>query len=88
MLKIHITTQARNRTVPALMKKPFSLSHTCRSTVLADGMWYCGSSITNGAGLPENGLVFFNMIAATNTATIPTKYMSGVIKPAISQPVT
>ena len=51
-------------------------------------MWYAGSSITNGAGLPENGLVFFNMIADTRTAAIPTKYMIGAIIPATSQPVT
>ena len=84
----HITTQARNRIVPALMIKPFSLSQTCIRTVLADGIWYCGSSITNGAGFPENGFVFFNMIAATRTATIPTKYMIGAIIPATSQSVT
>ena len=47
-----------------------------------------GSIITKGAGFPENGFVFFNMIAATRTATIPTKYMIGAIMPATSQPVT
>ena len=34
----HITTHARNRIVPALIMKPFSLSHTWRSTVLACGI--------------------------------------------------
>ena len=84
----HITTQARNKIVPALMMKPFSLSHTWRRTVLACGIWYCGSSITNGAGFPENGFVFFRMIAATSTATIPMKYISGAINELSWYPAT
>ena len=82
--KNHMTTQARNKIVPALMMKPFRRSHTCMSTVFTLGIWYCGSSMTKGAGLPENGFVFFKMIAATSTATMPRKYMSGATRPPAS----
>ena len=86
--KNQITIQATTKIVPALIKNPFNLSHTCNNTVFALGIWYSGNSITNGAGLPEKGFVFFNIIAATNTATIPTKYIAGAINPAACQPAT
>ena len=80
--------QATTKIVPALIKNAFNLSHTCNNTVLTLGIWYSGNSITNGAGLPENGFVFFKIIAETNTATIPKKYIAGAIIPPASQPAT
>ena len=65
--------------VPAFLIKPQSLSQVCMSTVLADGIWYAGSSITKGAASPENGFVFFKMMADTSTAATPMKYMRGAI---------
>ena len=80
--RIHMITQARNRIVPAFLMKPHRRSQVCIRTVLADGMWYAGNSITNGAASPENGFVFFNMIAATRTQTIPNAYIKNAVFPA------
>ena len=79
-----ITKHATTRIVPALIKNALVLSQTCINTVFKLGIWYAGSSITNGAGLPEKGLVFFRIIAETRTATIPAKYINGAINPADS----
>ena len=49
-------------------------SHIERRTLLSVGIWYAGSSITNGAGSPENIAVFFSMIPETMIAAIPMKY--------------
>jgi len=48
-------------------------SHMERSTLPTVGMWYAGSSITNGAGSPANIFVFFRMIPETTIAAIPRK---------------
>ena len=64
--------------------KPLRRSQTCMRTVLAEGTWYCGSSMTKGAGLPEKGAVFLSIIAAQSTAAIPMKNMSGAITPPAS----
>ena len=37
--KTHITTQAKNRIVPAFLIKPQSRSQVCINTVFADGIW-------------------------------------------------
>ena len=38
------------------------------------GRWYAGSSITNGAGSPENIFVFLSIIPDTTIAAMPMKY--------------
>ena len=53
------------------------LSHILLSTLLTVGMWYAGSSITNGAGSPENIFVFLRIIPEQIIAAIPTKYALG-----------
>ena len=53
------------------------LSHMLLSTLLTVGIWYAGSSITNGAGSPENIFVFLRIIPEQIIAAIPTKYALG-----------
>ena len=61
-------------TVPAFLIKEDALSQILLSTLPAVGIWYCGSSITNGDGSPANILVFFNMIPEHTIAATPMKY--------------
>ena len=49
-------------------------SHIERRTLSRVGIWYAGSSITNGAGSPENIFVFLSIIPEIMIAAIPTKY--------------
>ena len=49
-------------------------SHMERRTLLSVGIWYAGSSITNGAGSPENIAVFFSMIPDMMIEAMPMKY--------------
>ena len=60
--------------VPAFFMNDQPLSHVRRRTEPTVGMWYAGSSITNGAGSPANILVFFRMIPEMMIAAIPKKY--------------
>lgn len=46
------------------------------------GIWYAGSSITNGAGSPANIFVFFRMIPEQMIAAIPRKYADGATQDA------
>ena len=64
---------ARVITVPAFLTKLVPLSAIDLITEPAVGIWYAGSSITNGEGSPENILVFLSMIPETTIAAIPTK---------------
>ena len=60
--------------VPAFLMKDQPRSHMERRTLPSVGIWYAGSSITNGAGSPANLFVFFSMIPEMMIAAIPTKY--------------
>ena len=60
--------------VPAFLINDQPLSHIERRTFETVGMWYAGSSITNGAGSPENIFVFLSIIPETMIAAIPIKY--------------
>ena len=71
--KNQITTVATRITVPAFTMKALTLSHTVLRTFEARGIWYSGSSITNGAGSPAKRLVFFNIKPEIITANIPEK---------------
>ena len=46
----------------------------CAERCSSVGIWYAGSSITNGAGSPANIFVFLSMIPEIMIAAIPTKY--------------
>ena len=59
--------------VPAFLIKDQPRSHMDRSTFFKVGMWYAGSSITNGAGSPANIFVFFSMMPEITIAAIPMK---------------
>ena len=48
-------------------------SHMLRRTLPRVGQWYAGSSMTNGAGSPENILVFFSMMPEMMMAAMPMK---------------
>ena len=63
--------------VPAFLMKDQPRSHMLRSTFPTVGIWYAGSSITNGAGSPANIFVFFKIIPEQMIAAIPTKYALG-----------
>ena len=58
---------------PARLMKLQPRSQVLRSTLAAEGTWYAGSSITNGAGSPRNGRVFLRMMPLTMTAATPRK---------------
>ena len=60
--------------VPAFLMKLQPRSHMLRRTLPRVGQWYAGSSITKGAGSPENILVFFSMIPEMMIAAMPMKY--------------
>ena len=60
--------------VPAFLMNDQPRSHMLRSTFKSVGIWYAGSSITNGAGSPANIFVFLSMIPEMIIAAIPTKY--------------
>ena len=60
-------------------------SHMLRSTFPTVGIWYAGSSITNGAGSPANIFVFFKIIPEQMIAAIPTKYALHETQPALSK---
>ena len=64
----------RRMIVPAFLMNDQPRSHIERSTLPTVGMWYAGSSITNGAGSPANIFVFLRMIPETMIAAIPKKY--------------
>ena len=57
------------------------LSHIERSRFITVGIWYAGSSITNGAGSPANIFVFFSIIPEMIIAAIPMKYADVATKP-------
>ena len=59
--------------VPAFLMNDQPRSHIERSTLPTVGQWYAGSSMTNGAGSPAKGLVFFSMIPEMMIASIPRK---------------
>ncbi len=63
----------RRITVPAFLIKDQPRSHMLLSTFPTVGIWYAGSSMTNGAGSPANIFVFFNIIPEQIIAAIPTK---------------
>ena len=66
--------------VPAFLMNDQPRSHMLRRTFITVGIWYAGSSITNGAGSPANILVFFSIIPETMIAAIPTKYAEVAIQ--------
>ena len=70
--------------VPAFLINDHPLSHMLRSTFPTVGIWYAGSSITNGAGSPANIFVFFKIIPEQMIAAIPTKYALGATHEAPS----
>ena len=59
--------------VPAFLMNAQPRSHMLRRTLPTVGQWYAGSSMTNGAGSPENILVFFKMIPEQMMAAMPRK---------------
>ena len=59
--------------VPAFLMKDQPRSHMERRTLPTVGQWYAGSSITKGAGSPENILVFFRMMPETMMQAMPRK---------------
>ena len=71
--------------VPAFLMKDHPRSHMLRSTFPTVGIWYAGSSITNGAGSPANIFVFFKIIPEQMIAAIPTKYALQETHPALSK---
>ena len=60
-------------TVPARLMKDQPRSQVARSTLLAAGTWYWGSSMTKGAGSPAKALVFFRIMPETMMAATPMK---------------
>ena len=58
---------------PAFLMNDQPRSHIERRTLLSVGIWYAGSSITKGAGSPENIVVFFSMMPETIIAAMPMK---------------
>ena len=77
-----ITIVDRRMIVPALRIKDHPRSHMLRRTLPTVGIWYAGSSITKGAGSPENIFVFFRIIPEQMIAATPTKYASGATQGA------
>lgn len=65
--------------VPAFLMNDQPLSQVERSALLSVGIWYAGSSMTNGAGSPENIAVFLSMMPDTIIESIPTKYADAAI---------
>ena len=63
----------RRMIVPAFLMKDQPRSHMLRRTLPRVGQWYAGSSMTNGAGSPENILVFFNIMPEMTIAAMPMK---------------
>ena len=61
-------------TVPARLMNDHPRSHIALNTFVTLGAWYAGSSITNGAGSPSKGFVFFSIIPDTIIAATPIKY--------------
>ena len=57
--------------VPAFLQKAQPLSSVPLMMLVALGMWYGGSSMMNGAGVPERLLSFFRMIPDMRTMMIP-----------------
>lgn len=72
-----IRTDATRMMVPALLMKDHPRSHMLPSMVPKVGIWYAGSSMTKGAGLPEKALSFFRMMPESSTDAIPMKYTLG-----------
>ena len=70
--------------VPAFLINDQPRSHVLLSTFPTVGIWYAGSSITNGAGSPANIFVFFKIIPEQMIAAIPTKYALGATQGASS----
>ena len=68
-----ITPHATKMTVPALMMNALPRSHMWISTPFGAGKWYCGSSMTKGAGSPANILVFLRMTPERMTMKMPKK---------------
>ena len=68
----HTRIVERRIIVPAFLMNDQPLSHIERSRFITVGIWYAGSSITNGAGSPANIFVFFSIIP--EIAAIPMKY--------------
>ena len=60
--------------VPAFLINDQPRSHILLNTEPIVGMWYGGSSITNGDGSPANIFVFLSMIPEQMIAAIPMKY--------------
>ena len=65
--------ELKSTIVVALFTKSQPLSKVERNTLRAEGKWYVGSSITNGAGFPANALNFFKMTPESTTANTPMK---------------
>ena len=63
----------RRMMVPAFLTKAQALSSTALALVKNEGMWYGGSSMMKGAGVPASDLNFFRMIPDMMTMTIPPK---------------
>ena len=60
-------------TVPAFLMKDQPRSQVARNKFFRVGKWYGGSSITNGAGSPENNFVFLSIKPEITIAAIPIK---------------
>lgn len=70
---VHIPIEASRMIVPAFFMYELPRSYIECIRFLKVGIWYGGSSITNGAGSLINGFVFFRMIPERTTATTPAK---------------
>ena len=71
--------------VPAFLIKDQPRSHILRRTAPTVGIWYAGSSITNGAGSPANILVFFNIMPEQMIAAIPISQAPHETRPELSK---
>ena len=66
-------TAASRMMVNAFFTKDHALWNVAVTTPVTDGMWYGGSSMMKGDGVPTNLPYFFNMIPDISTAMTPPK---------------